>query len=176
MVRAGLAAAVALLILLGGLLPAGAAELPIRRPGLWEIKIKLTGGAAPTAMMHHCTDESVDRDMITMFNPLAPHLCTKREIQKRAEGYTIDTVCRADNKTVTLHSEVTGDPHTSYRVVTEKKIQDEPDSAPVVSNVTLEGRHVGACKPGQKPGDVIMAGGMKINIKEMESFKKLPKQ
>ena len=56
MVRAGLAATGALLIWLGGPLSAGAAELPVRKPGLWEIKIKLTGGAAPTAMMRHCTD------------------------------------------------------------------------------------------------------------------------
>ncbi|MDQ8729006.1 DUF3617 family protein [Bradyrhizobium sp. LHD-71] len=176
MVRAGLAAAAVLSISLGGLLPASAAELPIRRPGLWEIKIKLTGGAAPTAMMHHCTDESTDRQMSTMFNPLAPHHCPKSDIQKHAEHYTIDAVCRIDNKTFAVHADVTGDFQTSYTVAAEKKIQDEPDSAPVVSNVTLEGRFVGACKPDQKPGDVMMAGGMKINIKEMEGFKNLRKQ
>ena len=72
MVRAGLATAGALVIWLSGLSSASTAELPVRKPGLWEIKIKLTGGAAPTAVMRHCTDESTDRQMITLFNPLAP--------------------------------------------------------------------------------------------------------
>jgi hypothetical protein len=176
MVRARLAAAVALSITLGGLLPAGAAELPVRRPGLWEIKIKLTGGAAPTAMMRHCTDESTDREMSTMFNPLVPQPCPKSDIQKRGDGFTIDSVCRADNKNITLHSEVTGDFLNNYTVVTETKTQDEPDTEPSVSSMTLEGKYLGACKLGQKPGDVMMAGGMKVNIKDMDTFRKMLKR
>lgn len=177
MVQARAAAAIVLSILLGGSLQAAAAELPIRKPGLWEIKIKLTGGGAPTAMMRHCTDASTDREMSTMFNPLAPQPCpSNNDIQKQADRYTIDSVCRADSKTVTLHSDVTGDFTTAYSVVTETRIQDEPDSEPSVSSMTLEGKYLGSCKFGQKPGDVVMAGGMKINIKEMDSFRKMLKR
>ena len=176
MVRADVAAAVALSIWLGGLLPAGADELPIRKPGLWEIKIKLTGGAAPTAMMRHCTDESVDRKMSTMFNPLAPALCTKSSIQKERDLYTIDSSCSADDKIVKVHSDVSGDFQSSYTVVTDTKIQDDPDSDPTLSSMTLEGKYLGSCKFGQKPGDVVMAGGLKVNIKDMDSFRKLLKR
>src|SRR5262245_2573856 len=174
MVRAGLAATGALLTLsiwLGGASPAGAVELPIRKPGLWEIKIKLTGGAAPTAMMRHCTDESTDRQMSTMFNPLAPQPCTKSEVQKRDDRFTIDSVCRIDNKSIATHSDVTGDVNANYSVVTETKTQDEPDSEPAVSSMTLEGHYVGSCKWGQKPGDVVMAGGLKVNVKEMDKYR-----
>lgn len=177
MVRTGLAAAIALTIWSGGLgSPAAAADLPVRKPGLWEIKIKLTGGVAPTAMMRHCTDESTDREMITLFNPLAPQPCPKNDIQKHADRYTIDSVCRTDNKTTTLHSDITGDFTSSYSVVTETRIQDQPDSEPAVSNMTLEGKYLGACKSGQTPGDVMMAGGMKINIKDMDHFRKMLKR
>lgn len=169
--RAGIAVAGALLIWLGGMPAAGAAELPMRKPGLWDIKIKLTGGAAPTAMMKHCTDEAIDRQMSTMFNPLAPPPCGKSEVQKHDNRYTVDTVCRTDNKTVTLHSDVSGDFNASYTVVTETKTQDEPDSEPAVSNMTLEAKYVGACKADQKPGDVLMAGGMKVNIKDMAKYR-----
>lgn len=176
MVRAGLAAAVVLSVLLGGLTPAGADELPIRKPGLWEIKIKLTGGAAPTAMMRHCTDEQVDRQMSTMFNPLAPPPCKKSIIQKEADHYTIDSSCTADDRMVKVHSDVMGDFQSSYTVVTETKTQDDPDSDPTLTSMTLEGKHVGACKWGQKPGDVMMAGGLKVNIKDMDNFRKLMKR
>jgi hypothetical protein len=176
MVRSGLAAAGAALIWLGSTLPAATAELPIRKAGLWEIKIKLTGGAAPTAMMRHCTDDTTDRQMSTMFNPLAPQPCPSNDIQKHPDRYTIDSVCRADNKSVTLHSDITGDFTTSYMVVTETKTQEEPDSEPAITSMTLEGRYVGACKSGQKPGDVVMAGGLRVNVKDMGKYRELLKK
>jgi hypothetical protein len=33
--------------------------------------------------------------------------------------------------------------------------------------MTIEAKWLGACKPGQKPGDIMMPGGMKMNIKDM---------
>ena len=42
--------------------------------------------------------------------------------------------------------------------------------------MTLEGRYVGSCKWGQKPGDVVMAGGLKVNIKDMDKFRELLKR
>lgn len=176
MVRAGVAAAVLLSVSLGGTIAAGADELPIRKPGLWEIKIKLTGGAAPTAMMRHCTDETVDRQMSTMFNPLVPPPCTKSSIRKEGDNYTIDSSCTADDKLVRIHSDVSGDFASAYTVVTETKTQDDPDSDPTLSSMTLEGKYAGSCKFGQKPGDVTLAGGMKVNIKDMDNFRKLLKQ
>ena len=176
MVQARLVAAGTLLIWLGAMQPAATAELPVRKAGLWEIKIKLTGGAAPTAMMKHCTDETVDRQMSTMFNPLAQQPCPSNDIQKHADRYTIDSVCRADNKSVTLHSDITGDFTTSYMVVTETKTQEGPDSEPAITNMTLEGRYLGACKPEQKPGDVVMAGGLRVNLKNMDKYREMQKR
>jgi hypothetical protein len=176
MVRAGLAAAVALSISLGALLPAGADELPIRKPGLWEIKIKLTGGAAPTAMMRHCTDEAVDRQLSTRFNPLIAPPCPKSSVQKEGDHYTVESSCNADDKIVKVRSDVSGDFQSSYTVVTETRTLDDPDSDPTLSSMTLEGKYLGGCKFGQKPGDVVMAGGLKINIKDLDNVKKPPKR
>jgi hypothetical protein len=171
-----LAAAGAMLIWLCGSLAASATELPIRKPGLWEIKIKLTGGAAPTAMMRHCTDAATDPQMSTMFNPLAPLPCAAKDVQKHDNRFTIDSVCRTDDKTVTQHSDVSGDFATSYTVVTETKTQEGPDSEPSVTNMTLEGHYLGACKAEQKPGDVVMAGGLKVNVTKMDEYRALVKR
>ena len=73
-------------------------------------------------------------------------------------------------------TDVSGDFQSSYTVVTETRIQDDPDSDPTLSSMTLEGRYAGACKWGQKPGDVVMAGGMKVNVKEIDNFRKPPKR
>ena len=176
MARAGVAAAIILSVSLVGLSPAGADELPVRKAGLWDIKIKLTGGAAPTAMMRHCTDETVDRQMSTLFNPLAPPPCTKTMVQKEGDHYTVSASCSVDEKTFKVMSDVGGDFQSAYTVVTETKIQDDPDSDPAITSMTLEGTYAGACKSGQKPGDVMMAGGLKLNVKTMGELKKPPKR
>ena len=177
MVRAWLALGAVLAMTVGGLSPASADDqLPVRKPGLWEIRIKLTGGAAPTAMMRHCTDETVDRQMSTLFNPLAPQPCAKTMVRKEGDHYTVEGSCSVDEKTVKVMSDVSGDFQSAYTVVTETKIQDDPDSDPTISSMTLEGTYAGACKSGQKPGDVMMAGGLKLNVKTMGDFKKLPKR
>lgn len=176
MERAALAIAVAVSVVFAGTRPAVADDLPIRKPGLWEIKLRLTAGSAPTATMRHCTDESVDRQMSTMFNPLSPPPCPKSSTRKEGDHYTIESSCRIDDKSIRVLSDVSGDFQTSYTVVTETKTLDTPDSEPTLSSMTLEGKYAGSCKWGQKPGDVVMAGGMKVNVKEMDSFKKLLKR
>ena len=41
----------------------------------------------------------------------------------------------------------------------------------------IEAKWLGACKADQKPGDIMMPGGMKMNIKDMEKLKDMiPKQ
>ncbi len=38
---------------------------------------------------------------------------------------------------------------------------------PAETQITIEAKWTGPCKAGQKPGDVIMANGMKMNVNEM---------
>jgi hypothetical protein len=41
------------------------------------------------------------------------------------------------------------------------------------STTTIEAKWLGACKPDQKPGDVVMPGGFKLNIRDAEKLKGL---
>lgn len=54
----------------------------------------------------------------------------------------------------------------------ERTTKEKEGDTPAVSNMTLEGSYVGDCKPDQKPGDVIMAGGMKVNVRDLEQHLK----
>src|ERR1700689_2142985 len=76
--------------------PAGsswAEDLPIRKAGLWEIRMAHTGSPLPALTMQHCTDESVDKDMNNVVSPMAKQICSKQDIQKTATGYAADSVC-----------------------------------------------------------------------------------
>ena len=35
------------------------------------------------------------------------------------------------------------------------------------TKMTIEAKYLGACQAGQKPGDIIMANGMKMNVLDM---------
>jgi uncharacterized protein DUF3617 len=162
---------------LATLLPgaAGAVDLPVRKAGLWEMKIARTGSTMPDMTMQHCTDETTDKDMSTAVSPMAKDLCTKQDIQKTATGYVSDSVCGTAGFTVTSHAEITGDFNSAYTV----KTTSHADRGGAARDTTaiIDAKWLGPCKADQKPGDVIMAGGMKMNIKDIEKLKGLiPKQ
>jgi hypothetical protein len=156
---------------------AGAVEMPIRKAGLWEMKMLRTGSPDPDMTMQHCTDETTDKEMSTTFSPMAKESCSKNDVQKTATGYVADSVCSIGGMSMTSHSETTGDFNSAYTVKTTSHTQGGPASVPPDSTMTIEAKWLGACKPGQKPGDIIMPGGIKLNVKDMEKLKGLlPKQ
>lgn len=162
------------------LLPANAAsavELPVRKAGLWEMKVLHTGSAVPDMTMQHCTDETTDKEMSTSFSPMAKEMCSKQDIQKTATGYVSDSVCGIAGMSIMSHAEIIGDFNSAYTVKSTSHSERGPTGVPRDSSTTIEAKWLGACKADQKAGDIMMPGGMKMNIKDMEKLKALiPKQ
>jgi hypothetical protein len=154
-------------------LDAGAVEIPVRKPGLWEMKVLRTGAPLPEMTMQHCTDETADKEMGTGLGPAAKDICSKNDIQKTATGYVADSVCSIAGASITSHSEITGDFNSAYTVKSTVHTEHGPTAVPRDSTTTIEAKWLGACKPDQKPGDVVMPGGFKLNIKDAEKLKGL---
>ena len=95
---------------------ASAVDLPIRKPGLWEMKMLRTGGPMPEITMQHCTDETTDKEMSAAASPMAKEVCSKHDVQKTATGYVSDSVCSVAGMTVQGHSEIVGDFNSAYTV------------------------------------------------------------
>jgi hypothetical protein len=159
---------------------ASADDLPIRKAGLWEIKMVKTGSQMPDMTMQHCTDESTDRQMNNMASPMAQQMCSKQDIQKTATGYVTDSVCNVAGVSIASHSEIAGDFNSAYSVTTTSHSDAGSKSGPHDNVIKIEAKWVGACKPDQKPGDIVMpGGGFKLNVKDMDKLKALipgPKQ
>ena len=152
---------------------ARADDLPIRKAGLWEIKVAHTGSPLPSLTMQHCTDETVDKDMNNMVSPMAKQICTKQDTQKTATGYVTDSVCSVAGVSVSSHSEISGDFNSAYTVTTTSH-GDVGKSVPHDAVTRIEAKWLGACKPDQKPGDVVMpGGGFKLNVKDVDKLKAL---
>ena len=157
--------------------PAGAVDLPVRKAGLWEMKVLNTGSPAPGMTMQQCTDATTDKDMSTSFSPMTKDVCSKQDIQKTASGYVTDSVCAIGGVSIKSHAEISGDFNSAYTVKSTSQSTGGPAGAPRDSTATIEAKWLGACKSDQKPGDIIMPGGFKMNIKDIEKLKALmPKQ
>jgi hypothetical protein len=155
-------------------LPASGAradELPLRKPGLWEMKMVKTGSPLPSMTIQHCTDETTDKEMSTTFSPVSKEACSKHDIQKTATGYLSDSECTASGVSMTTHSDITGDFNSAYTVKFTSHTEGAVGSHDVAS--TIEAKWLGACKPDQKPGDIVMPGGLKINIHDLDKLKSL---
>jgi hypothetical protein len=160
------------------LLPAAdalAVELPVRKAGLWEMKMVRTGGSVPDMTMQHCTDASTDKQMSTSFSP-GKETCSRQDVQKTAAGYVSDTVCSVAGMTIASHAEITGDFNSAYTVKSTSHSEGGMTGKSHDSTTTIEAKWLGACKADQKPGDIVMPGGMKMNVMDLEKLKAmLPK-
>ena len=104
-----------------GRLPADHAradDLPIRKAGLWEMKVVRTGSQLPEMTMQHCTDETTDKEMNNMVSPMAKQICSKQDIKKTSTGYVTDSVCGVAGTSIVSHSEIAGDFNSAYTVTT----------------------------------------------------------
>jgi len=152
---------------------AGAVEMPLRKAGLWEMKLARTGSPLPEMTMQHCTDETTDKDMATASAPMSKEVCSKRDIEQTATGYVTDSVCSVAGVSMTSHSEISGDFNSAYTVKTTSHAEHGAARPPRDVTTTIEAKWLGACKPDQKPGDIVMPGGFKLNVKDAEKLKGL---
>ena len=140
---------------------ASAAELPARKAGLWEITSSASGRSMK---MQHCIDASTDQAMQGHGGAAAASDCSKRDVQKSGSTMTVDSVCTVAGKAVTSHIVVNGSFDSEYTVNITSQGAGGPGGQ---SGVTLKARWLGPCAADQKPGDMIMPNGTKINILNM---------
>jgi hypothetical protein len=156
---------------------AGAVDLPVRKAGLWEMKVVRSGSPVPDMTMQHCTDESTDKEMSAAVAPMGKDLCSKQDIRKTATGYVSDSVCGVAGISITSHAEIIGDFNSAYTVKSSSHSEGGPTGKPRDTTTTIEAKWLGACKADQKAGDIMMPGGLKMNIRDMEKLKAMiPKQ
>jgi hypothetical protein len=162
---------------------ASAVDLPIRKPGLWEMKVagsrvviawrgqrdidrsKLPSLSEMTIL--HCTDESTDKEMHSDAWLMRGGACSRQDVQKTPAGYVTDSVCDVGGVSVASHSEITGDLNSAYTV---KSTSHSEGHAPNVrdSTTTVEAKWLGDCKSDQKSGDIEIPGAFKINVMDIK--------
>src|SRR5262245_59385275 len=148
-----------------GVVPALAAELPARKPGLWEMKMEFEGRSTPGQTMKQCIDASTDRVMQSNAGPGGQSTCSKRDVQRSADKITIDSVCTVSGKSTTSHAEITGSFDSAYTMTVTSDSVATPGTK---TRMTMAAKWLGPCTGDQKPGDMIMGNGMKFNVLDMQ--------
>jgi hypothetical protein len=146
-------------------MPAPAADSPSRKPGLWQVKTSIENSNAPARVIRQCIDATTDQMMQSSAGPFAQAACPEREVQRSANSITIDSKCTVGGKTATAHSVVTGSFDSAYTMTVTSQSEDIPGGKMIM---TMEAKWLGPCTADQKPGDIVMGNGMKINIPEMQ--------
>ncbi len=144
-------------ILFAALLAASAAQapdmtLPHHKPGLWKTDI-----VAPdkTTSLQECFDDAFE----TQMDKIDKDKCTDRHVVHNADGtWTSSATCKVMLfiKSST-RSEISGDFQSKLKIVSYK-LPDNTLQATTTSTWT------GPCKPDQKPGDIVMPSGLKVNL------------
>jgi hypothetical protein len=153
--------------------PALALDLPARKVGLWDVKMSSTTNM-PLQNMQQCIDAETDKLMNNVGGSMRQEMCSKQEIKRVGNTIVVDSVCQFGQMTMTSQAVITGDFNSAYTVKVTSKRSGGPSTPGVpadgTSTMTIEAKWLSACKPDQRPGDIIMADGKKINIRDMQGM------
>lgn len=152
-------------------LVAGAAmaadEYPVLKSGQWEMTTTTDRPGTKPQVSTVCLDAALQREMVDMGSGIRREFCSKSSLRRAGAQFVTDTECKLGNSVARTHAVMTMIGDTAYR--TEAETSYDPPLFNDLRRATtvVEARHVGACRDGLVPGDIVTAGGQKINLREL---------
>ena len=156
-------------------IPAAAQDIPKRKSGLWEVNMgtAASGKGGGMGTITQCVDAAKDDMGRQMGQEMSKeHKCIQTNMQRTPGGLSFDSTCEIGATKSKSKTVITGDFASAYKVQIHASY-DPPLAGRAESTTTMEARYLGACKAGQRPGDMVMPGGMTINMYDMmNAYKK----
>jgi hypothetical protein len=155
---------------------AWATDLPKRKTGLWEISMVMEG-APGMGPIQQCIDSHTD-NLMQQNDKLAKSDCSVVDIKNTGSKVTVHSICKFGETTAITDAMFVGSFDKAYKG--DIKTRYSPSiHGRSESRISMEAKWLSPCKPGQKPGDVIMPNHHGININEMMNnpkFKEMMKR
>lgn len=145
---------------------AHAADAPRRKAGLWEITTSSSAAPGTPTTMQQCIDARTDDLMQRQGQEMSKEKCSRNDIRVSGDSVSFDSVCSFQGTTASTKGRFTGRFDSAYRGDMVTTYQP-PMMGMKEARTTIEARWVGPCKPGQKPGDIIMPGMGSTNMNDM---------
>lgn len=147
------------------------ANIPVRKPGLWEVKVSSPQKGGKTMTSQQCIDENTDSLLLQRGQDAADSVCSKNTVRSEDGRLVAEAVCKIGSSTATTRAVFSGNFGSDYRGEIHTTYQP-PMMGMKESRQQIEARWLGPCKPGQNPGDVIMPGAGTFNLPDL--IQKLP--
>jgi hypothetical protein len=141
-----------------------AVDLPQRKPGLWQVTTTSPGRDMPPRVVQMCMDASTDAAMTSLGTAMAGGVCSRNEITRAGATVTTVSVCKV-GQTQAASQAVTRFMGDSAYHTDIKSSFDPPVMGQATAVLAQDAKWTGACPAGMQPGDLVMANGMKLNIK-----------
>lgn len=143
-------------------------DYPRLRPGLWEVSSRTSAQAKddPPAKSTMCLDDATAREMYRFSQGMMEGMCSRFEVKHAGNRYTSEAQCKLGESRMTARSTMTLSGDTAYRIE-GASTYDPPFMGMKEATTTVEAKHAGPCRPGQKPGDITTAAGQTINIRNL---------
>ena len=149
-----------------------AAELPTRKPGLWEITMTMGNPKIPPRVEKVCLDAATNQLLYKVGAGASQKMCSKVDIQNSGGKVVVDSQCNLGNTKSSTHSVTTMMGDTAYH--TDVSVHyDPPLFGKSDSTLTHDAKWIGACPADMRPGDLTMDTGggmtapMKMNLNDM---------
>ncbi len=140
-------------------------QLPERKAGQWEIVMESDSGPGMTATF--CLDAETDKQMMAAGMSMSEGMCSSMNTTQDGSSIVIEATCTMGPMKTTSRTVMTGDFQSAYEATTTSVIEGAPQGMPANSTMTQHATWTGECQNGLLPGDMVMPGGMKMNVRDL---------
>jgi Protein of unknown function (DUF3617) len=146
-----------------------ALDLPKRKSGLWEMTMvgDQTNGQPQTVTT--CVEKKTDTGFTSSFGDKLPKNCKEPVVKKSAGTFIITSFCKFTDSNVTTTAVLSGDMNSAYKIERTSNY-NPPNKGKKESKQTITAKWLSACKADQRPGDMIMPDGSKVNIIDIQKM------
>jgi len=148
--------------------PAPGQEYPALSSGLWLVETRMSTQkpGEPPLLSTMCLDAATTREMLQMGQGMMAGMCSRFEVKRDGNRWASDAVCKLGDSTMTSRSTMTVTGDSAYRIEGSSTYVP-PFMGMAAATTTVDAKHAGACRPGQKPGDITTASGQTINLRSL---------
>jgi uncharacterized protein DUF3617 len=141
-------------------------DVPKRKSGLWEMKVQ-SFRREGVRTMQMCVDQNTDKPLQQLVEQRRNESCKTVMLRREGDKQLFDAQCKlgGTQTTAKTHGVITGSFDSAYKIETSSTF-DESIHGKSEGNTVIEARWTGPCQADQKPGDVVLANGMKFNVNQ----------
>jgi hypothetical protein len=144
-----------------------AEDFPKLKAGSWSVAVSPAGTGPQSAprVSTLCLDDSVQQEMYKMSTGMMSGMCSKHDIKISGNKVTTLADCNLGITTMKSQSVMTLTGDTAYHTEAHATF-DPPMNGMKESSTLIDGKYIGACKPGQQPGDMTLPTGQTVNVRD----------